>query len=149
MKQSTVVLILFFTFLSIKVSAQHKFQWLIGTWKLKDKPVYEVWKSVGNGTLLTGISFKINQFDTVVMEKMNLTYSEGYYHYIPDVAENMTPVDFTISSFDEKSFVATNPAHDFPKIIRYTIVRKANTEELHATIEGNGKVIPYTFEKIR
>jgi hypothetical protein len=149
MKQSTLVLILFFALISVELSAQHKFQWLTGTWKLKDKPIYEVWKSVADGTMLTGISFKINQSDTIVMEKMNLTYSEGYYHYVPDVAENMSPVDFVISIFDDKSFIATNPTHDFPKIIRYTIVRKDNAEELHATIEGNGKVIPYTFEKIR
>jgi hypothetical protein len=148
MKQSAVTMILFFTFFSLQLSAQHKFQWLIGTWKLKDKPVYEMWKAE-DGTTLSGISFKINQSDTVVLEKINLTYSEGSYHYIPDVAENAAPVDFMISTFDDTSFVATNPAHDFPKVIRYTIVRKDHTEQLHATIEGNGKVIPYTFKRIR
>jgi hypothetical protein len=149
MKRLTVTLVVFFVFFNGSLSAQHKFQWLVGTWKIKNKPVYEVWKTAEDGITLSGISFKINQSDTVIMEKINLTYSEGYYHYIPDVAENVTAVDFTISTFDEKSFVATNPEHDFPKVIRYTIVRKDHTEQLRATIEGNGKVIPYTFEKIR
>ncbi len=130
--------------------AQHQFQWLIGTWKIKDKPIYEVWKASADGYSLTGKSFKLDGADSVVLEKINLTYFAGHYHYVPDVAENSAPVDFTISIFDENSFVAENPAHDFPKIIRYTIVRKhKNADELLAVIEGNGKVIPYTFEKVR
>jgi hypothetical protein len=139
-----------FLFHAHHVSAQHQFQWLIGTWKIKDKPVYEVWKASADGRSLVGKSFKVNGADSVVLETINLTYFAGHYHYIPDVAENSAPVDFTISVFDEKSFVAENSAHDFPKIIRYTIVRKHKHEnELLAVIEGNGKVISYAFEKVR
>jgi hypothetical protein len=122
---------------------------LIGTWKLQGKPVYEVWALSDDGYSLRGVSYKLNGADTLILEKINLTYSAGHYHYIPDVAENGSPVDFTISVFDDQSFVAENKLHDFPKVIRYTIVRKDDVEELLVVIEGNGKVIPYTFEKIR
>jgi hypothetical protein len=139
-----------FLFHAHHVSAQHEFQWLIGTWKIKDKRIYEEWKASADGQSLLGKSFKVNGADSVILEKINLTYFAGHYHYIPDVAENSAPVDFTISSFDQKSFVAENPAHDFPKIIRYTIVRKhKDVHELLAVIEGNGKVISYAFEKVK
>jgi hypothetical protein len=141
-------LILFSLLISIASSclAQHKFEWLTGTWKLKDKNVYEVWiKSKVNDDLI-GRSFRINNSDTVVLEKITLTFKNNSYYYIPDVPQNAKPVDFKITTFDNSGFVAENPQHDFPKLIRY---RLRSNDNLEAAIEGNGKVIPYSFEKVK
>jgi hypothetical protein len=144
----TTIFTMFFLFTISHVSGQHKFAWLTGTWKLKGEEVYEVWKEGADGTLFAK-SYKVTGKDTLLLEKVSLTYSGGSYHYVPDVAENKSPVDFKITAYDDKSFVAENPKHDFPKLIRYTIVRKDDAVWIEAAIEGNGKVIPYTFEKIR
>ena len=52
-------------------------------------------------------------------------------------------------SSDERSFVAENPEHDFPKLIRYKLLKKRDGEFLEAVIEGNGKVIPYRFQRLK
>jgi len=129
--------------------AQQKFSWLIGTWKLEGKELYEIWSDQNDGTTLKGISFKVNNADTLVLERIQLQKLDDAYYYIPDVAENRVPVKFKIVSNDAESFTAENSLHDFPKMIKYTIVRKVNSVLLEASISGNGKVIPYTFLRIK
>jgi hypothetical protein len=135
---------------AFQVSAQqHEFGWLIGVWKLKDKNVYETWKLANDRQSLEGFSFKVTGNDTLTLEKVHLTRDANGFHYIPDVAENAAPVDFKISSYDRDRFVAENQQHDFPKVIRYTWIRKQDKDLIEAAIEGNGKVIPYHFERVR
>jgi hypothetical protein len=146
MKKSLLILIPLI--ISGSINAQH-FDWLIGTWKLKDKPSYEIWQKVEDGSLI-GRSFTIKNGDTVITERIQLKYINKAYHYIPDVAENNAPVEFKITSYNDRSFKAENPEHDFPKVIKYTIVRKGDEQiMLEASIEGNGKVIPYSFVKLK
>lgn len=130
--------------------AQKKeFGWLIGTWKLKDKTIHETWSLGEDGKSLNGISMKVNGTEATVLEEIKLIFSGNSFYYIPDVAGDQDPVDFHITSFDETGFVAENPNHDFPKLIRYKLIKRDDREFLEAAIEGDGKVIPYTFEKIR
>jgi hypothetical protein len=145
----TILLLTVLNFPVMLLYGQHPFAWLTGTWKLDSKEVYEVWTDQNDGVTLKGFSFKVNDSDTIVLERITFTKWEGSYYYIPDVAENKAPVKFKITSSDANSFSAENPEHDFPKVIKYTIVRKANTESLEASIAGNGKVIPYMFSKVR
>jgi hypothetical protein len=127
---------------------QHPFDWLLGTWKLENKNVFEVWE-FSDENMLRGISYKVSGVDTTVMEKISLIRRGTDYFYVPEVAENNGAIEFRITSRDNDSFVAENPQHDFPKIIRYTIVRKQAGIFISASVEGNGKVIPYHFEKIK
>jgi hypothetical protein len=149
MYRRILLLISFVLILAIQTFAQHKFARLLGTWKLKDKMVFETWTLGKDGETLKGLSYRIQGADTVVMEKIRIFFAAGSWHYVPEVAENAAPVDFKFSKFDDNGFIAENPAHDFPKLIRYTIVRKGDSEFLDAAIEGNGEVIPYAFEKVR
>lgn len=126
-----------------------QFQWLAGTWKIPGKEIFETWRAVEGSENLLGRSFRVKDADTIVTETISLEYHNGSYHYIPDVAGDQGPVDFKIIRKDGKSFVAENPQHDFPKIIRYRLVRKDDRDVLEAQIEGNGKVTAYTFEKIK
>jgi hypothetical protein len=145
MKKIVAACILVFIVFTVR-GQQHQFAWLIGTWKLQDKNVYEVWTQMPE-SVLHGKSFRISGSDTTLLEKINLVKRDEHYYYVPEV-ENKGAVEFKITSYDENSFRAENPAHDFPKLIRYTIVRKQEKVFILAAIEGNGKVIPYTFEKI-
>ena len=127
---------------------QNDFKWLLGTWKVEGKNVFEAWTNEGVKDL-GGKSYSIKGADTVITETILLKFFNGSFHYIPDVAGDQPPIDFTITSYDNHSFVAENPQHDFPKIIRYRRVIKGNGIFIEAAIEGNGKVIPYSFRKLK
>jgi hypothetical protein len=129
------------------MAQRSEFQWLIGTWKGAGANEFERWMSHNNTNDLTGTSFRIRQGDTLVTEVITLTHYEGAFHYVADVAGDQPPIDFKITSYDQHSFIAENLEHDFPKLIRYKRVVANDGESIEAAIEGNGKVIPYTFKK--
>ena len=126
-----------------------EFGWLVGTWKMKDKNVFERWTLSTDKKFLVGSSFKKEGESTVILEETSIMRSGDSFYYVADVAGDQDSVQFRISSFDVTSFVAENPEHDFPKIIRYKAIQKEGKTYLDAAIEGNGKVIPYSFEKVR
>jgi hypothetical protein len=136
-------------FVSDNFAQKKEFAWLIGTWKLKDKNIIERWELADDGKSLTGVSMKMNGNESTLLEETKLVFSGNSFYYVADVAGDQDPVDFQISVYDETSFVAENPEHDFPKAVRYRYIVRDNKEFLEAAIEGDGKVIPYTFEKIR
>lgn len=133
---------------SVAFGQVKEFNWLVGTWKLKDKNAFERWNVAKDGKSLEGISFRVMGNDTTATEQLALTFDGTSYHYIPDVAGQQGPVDFKITYHNGNSFVAENPAHDFPKIIRYTFRRQDRKELIDAVIEGDGKIIPFYFEKV-
>ena len=147
MKRSFISLLLLMN-VAAAYAQEHPFNWLLGTWKLQNKNVYEVWQSSGEN-VLKGISYKISGSDTTVMEKITVIRRGADYYYVPEVPENNGAVEFRITTINTDGFIAENPLHDFPKIIRYTIVRKQDGVFIAASIEGNGKVIPYNFERLR
>ena len=140
------VLLLLFAFPLWSVAQDKAFSWLNGTWKLEGKSVYEVWTA--GKQLPTGKSYKVNAGDTIMLEKMSLRKKGDDYFYVPDVAENKGEVEFKMTEITASGFVAENPQHDFPKIIRYKLIRKDGWVGLSASIEGNGKVINYSFSKV-
>lgn len=132
------------------VLAQHKeFKWLIGKWKLENKNEFEVWTLNDASGDLIGKAFRVDGADTTITEAVSITYWDKGFHYIPDVAGEQQAIDFRITSIDERSFVAENPEHDFPKLIRYKLVQMNDGEFIEAAIEGNGKVIPYRFQRLK
>jgi hypothetical protein len=150
MKIKLTATALLLTLIICSVQAQKKeFAWLLGTWKLKDKNIFESWSLDKDGKTLNGVSMKVVGSESTILEETKLTFSGNSFFYIADVAGDQDPVDFRISSFDEDGFVAENPKHDFPKLIRYKLVKRDGKEFIEAAIEGNGKVIPYVFEKVR
>ena len=50
--------------------------------------------------------------------------------------------DFTLTKIDESSATFENPAHDFPKMIRYS---KRPDGSLEAVVSGAGGEKPQTF----
>jgi hypothetical protein len=129
------------------LAQRSEFHWLIGTWKVDGTNEFERWTSYDTTHDLTGSAFRIQEGDTVITEAITLLHYQGAFHYVPDVAGDQPPIDFTITSYDDHSFIAENPKHDFPKIIRYKRIVAGNQESIEAAIEGNGKVILYSFKK--
>jgi hypothetical protein len=128
---------------------QNEFGWLVGKWKLTEKNVFEEWKVSSDRKTLEGLSYRIKGSDTIVVEKLLIKFEQSSFFYISDVAENPAPVKFKITQYNTDKFLAENPEHDFPKAIRYKLTHKDNQVFIEASIEGDGKVIPYTFSKVK
>lgn len=129
---------------------QKEFGWLAGTWRLKDKNAFERWVYREKENVLYGISYRIkNTADTVVTEEITLKLQGNSFYYIPDVAGAQGPVPFKITKYTATTFTAENPEHDFPKIIRYNFIQQGGQDINEASIEGDGKVISYTFVRVR
>lgn len=130
----------------IGLAQAKEFGWLAGTWKIKNKETYEVWKTSTDALGLEGVSYRIKGADTVVTEKLKIKKQNTTFYYVPDVAGDQPEVYFKIVRFDASGFTAENPEHDFPKIIRYQLVSPTS---IRADIEGNGKIIPFVFDKVK
>ena len=147
MKQLLSILCMVFCALDETAAQDDRFSWLIGTWKLEGRNAFEVWDR-GGPAQWSGKSFRVKGADTVVTEIISLRFFDGSFHYIPDVAGDQPPVDFRITSSDGQRFTAENPSHDFPQAIRYRHIIKNGKNFIEAYIEGGGKVISYSFEKL-
>ncbi|HOX81880.1 MAG TPA: DUF6265 family protein [Chryseolinea sp.] len=128
---------------------QKEFGWLVGKWKLNEKNVFEEWYVSSDKKTLEGLSYRVKESDTVVMERLMIKFEQPYFFYISDVAENPEPVKFKITQYNADKFLAENPMHDFPKAIRYKLIRKDNQDFIEAAIEGDGKVIPFNFTRVK
>jgi hypothetical protein len=126
---------------------------LTGLWKMETKrgPLYEEWKVLPDGKLY-GRSYKINNKDTMVLERVELTFQEGKIVYKPIVTgqNNEQPVPFNLSTLTGKKYVFENKEHDYPQRVIYNIVSK---KVLLARIEGtnNGKEMSsdFTYSRVK
>lgn len=123
-----------------------KLDWLEGTWVRQDmKPSRsgtERWIKVASGDW-QGWGVSLKGSDTAFVEKLRIVAKDNYIFYVADVKGNKDVVYFQFVSLDEDHFVCENPDHDFPKRIEYH--RKGN--QLQASVSGNGKTLPYLFQK--
>jgi len=139
-----ILSICFLAFSTALFGQQSEFRWLIGTWQ-EAKYSFEIWKD--EGTFLSASAYQIDHQsgNKVVSEEIKLVKKGNDFYYVPDVAGPQGPIEFRITSFDENSFTAENPEHDFPKKIIY----KRTGELLEATISGGSKSISYSFKKVK
>lgn len=120
--------------------------WLQGSWNRLDTKAgrsgVETWTKVSDHQL-KGLGVSMRGTDTAFVEKISIEFKDGGIYYVADVPGNAKPVYFKFTSITPNGFVCENPAHDFPKKIEYQL--EGNI--LKAAISGNGKTIPYRFEK--
>lgn len=126
-------------------AAGQDFKWLEGKWRESNGRSYEEWKVKGHG--MVGTAYKLDKDGQHTPgEEMSIVNRGENYFFIADVAGPQPSVDFRISSYTKDSFVAENPAHDFPKKISY---RKVDEKHLQAVISDNGKkIIRFYFTKL-
>ncbi len=119
----------------------NRFSWLNGNWEMKEKEgkTTEQWQQV-NDSLMTGKSDFIKGDSIIPFETVKIFRKDTVFFYEAKAAEqnNEQPVAFTITSLNDSSFVAENPAHDFPKRISYRLLTK---DSIHAFIDG-GTAMP-------
>jgi len=119
-----------------KYDKLEKMNWLIGQWEQKQPEgvLVENWKKVNDSTF-NGESYFINPKDTIHFETIVLTQKEETLLYTATVLgqNDDQPVDFTLTSENDKAFTFENPAHDYPQKITY---KKVDQNNLTATISG-------------
>jgi hypothetical protein len=111
-------------------------QGLEGLWKMETGrgTIYEEWQTKTNNKM-TGRSYRINNTDTIVMERIEL-YREGndiVYSPVVSNQNNQQAVPFKLISITDGRYIFENKAHDFPQRVIYKIESK---DAVHARIEG-------------
>lgn len=118
------MLICFIPFMALSnPSSITKFNWLIGTWEMKNEngsSRLEVWEKQNDFTL-KGIGLNVTGPDTSLLEVIELVYREDHFWYIPTVPDqnNALPVPFKLVNAEDLFFTFENPEHDFPQRIVY------------------------------
>jgi hypothetical protein len=114
----------------------NKMKWLQGHWeqKLEEGLLVENWK-IENDSTFSGETYFMTTKDTVHFEYIKLTQKEDELVYIATVMgqNNDQPVEFKLTSDNDKVFDFENPAHDYPQKITY---KKVSATQLTATISG-------------
>ena len=82
----------------------------------------EIWKRKTD-TTFSGVGLKINGRDTINLETIDLTFTDGTYWYIPTVPDqnDALPVHFKLSDYGPFHAIFENDKHDFPQRIIYTL----------------------------
>lgn len=128
-------------------SLEENFSWILGDWKRTNGDVKnttrESWEKVSS-LEWKGVGLTTQGTDTVFMEHMQLTIQQGEHYLNINTFQSDDITSFKITQFDDVSFVAENPANEFPKKIFY---RKTD-RGIKATISGGGKTIDFVFEKL-
>ena len=119
---------------SKKPSQLKEMEWMIGTWHVESKSLYERWKNVSD-TEFQGINFAVDGPDTIVHEYIQLKASEESIFYIlrPSKQNRGRSIQFKLISKDPKRLVFQNKEHDFPPLIVYV---KTSDTSIDAWIEG-------------
>jgi hypothetical protein len=103
------------------------FDKLVGTWKSEDGNSFEEWSKNDNGTYRSR-AYSVKGSDTLVSENANI-YPENDKWVFENTVKNQNEgkaIKFTSSLLTDNSVQFSNPAHDFPTDINYT-VPDANT----------------------
>jgi Domain of unknown function (DUF6265) len=94
-------------------------EWLAGTSVGKMGPVSleERWTPPAGGAML-GVSRTIKGGKMVAFEFLRISEKDGGLVYIAQ-PNGRPPTEFALTEADDNSLTFENPAHDFPKMIRY------------------------------
>jgi hypothetical protein len=107
--------------------------------------IEERWTPPAGGSMLA-ISRTLRDGNMSAFEFLCIVERNGGLVYQAMPNGRMPATDFTLTTIDESSATFENPAHDFPKMIRYT--KKADGS-LEAVISGANGAKPQTFVFVR
>lgn len=116
-----------------------------GTWQLGDSNTFEIWEK--ENSELTGRVIKIEENDTLILERLKLKTIENsiFYEATVPTQNSGEPVQFELTKFDDKEFIFENPEHDFPKKIIYIF---STRNQVIAVISGNNKTSKFIYKRI-
>jgi hypothetical protein len=128
------------------------FEKLVGTWQNENGRGFERWQRNGDGTYRSD-AYSIKGADTSWNEQARI-YSENSKWIFENIVKNQNDgkaVKFTSILLTDNSVQFSNPAHDFPTDVNYTLTDQ-NT--LHAFIigpnsKGGRDTIPFNSRRVQ
>jgi hypothetical protein len=126
------------------------FDKLIGTWKNDDGQSFERWRKVGDR--FESVVYSLNNSDTIWKEQASIYAENETWVFENKVAgqNEGKSVKFIAANAGDNSVQFSNPQHDFPNDINYTLV---DVNTLRAFIVGkNDKggldTIPFSYKRV-
>lgn len=145
MKITSSPVILFLLLISAEAQAQNM-DFLIGTWKVEDRELYEVWDKNGKDDF-NGYSYRLENGEKIITETLSIKRINNKMIYaatVPDQNEGNT-IRFQLNGDLESYLSFENAEHDFPKKIHY---KKINENEIEVTVLGDeGKGFSMKLQK--
>jgi hypothetical protein len=128
------------------------FDKLAGTWQSEDGKSFERWSKKEDGTFQS-VAFSIKGSDPSWNENATI-YTENNKWIFENKVKGQNDgkaVKFTSSLLNENTVQFSNPAHDFPTDVNYTVI-DANT--VHAFIigpnnKGGKDTIPFNYTRVK
>ena len=127
------------------------FEKIAGTWLNEDAKTFERWSNQGKGVYHADV-YKLNGADTIWTENARIFQENGYWIFENKVAGQNAgkAVSFRSTLLNDSSVTFSNPEHDFPTDINYTVI---NLIRLSAYIKGPGDsgqivTIPYQYSRV-
>lgn len=119
---------------------------LQGTWKVKDKEIYEHWDKLNNQAL-KGFSYKLKDEQIVVSEYLDIIQENNEIFYIATVLNQNQGkgIKFKLTGKMDSKFIFKNSNHDFPKKVVYQKI--SETEILVQVSDGNQNGFSYKMIK--
>lgn len=116
--------------------------WLSGVWSgsMGRSSIEERWTPAGGGAMLA-VSRTIANDRLVAFEFLRIVERDGGLVYIAQ-PNGKPPTEFVLTKIESRAATFENPAHDFPKTIRYV---EREDGKLEATISGSGGEKAQTF----
>lgn len=124
---------------------------LVGTWQLEDGKSFEQWTKE-NDTTYHSLVYALRGADTIIHEQAAV-YKEGNAWVFENRVNGQNDgkaVRFTSSMLSENAVRFSNPEHDFPNQIHYTI---SGHNVLNAFITGHNEkggtdTIPFNYTRV-
>jgi hypothetical protein len=128
------------------------FDKLVGTWQSEDGKSFERWAKNNDGSFRSA-AFSVNGADTSWNEQARIYPENGNWVFENTVKgqNDGKAVKFTSSSITDNSVQFTNPAHDFPTDINYTIPSDSivNAFIIGPNDKGGKDTIPFNFTRLK
>ena len=120
--------------------AMKNMQWLVGNWEAEanGKPFYETWRTV-NDTLLANVNFTIENGDTIVGGKAEITVLDGQIFYA-----NEAQLKWELADCSERTARFTNPDAPYSQTILFEHTQE---DQWNAVLTTNGKDLTYLLTR--
>jgi hypothetical protein len=131
-------------------TGQPVFDKLTGTWKSADGKSFERWTKLKNGNY-TSVAFSVKGNDTSWNEHASI-YPENGQWVFENTVRNQNEgksVKFISSILNDNAVQFSNPAHDFPTDVHYTVA-DANTVNafiIGPNSKGGKDTIPFNYTR--
>lgn len=148
----------------IKVQQSTNFDWLLGTWKLKDsnRNVYEIWQK--NKNVYYGFGFTLKHKDTVSKEILRIFPKHKIWIFNVTNEKIKSSFTYRIKQFSPSQFVGTTNLNNITKQITYKRLENKLLVEVvndnldvssaheigttHEKLSEHSVKVSYEFEKI-